>query len=199
MGRHSTGAKTINDCLIINITDLKKKGAFQKGKVFKGECIWGNNDISFKSNYNLLELDYSVNGEQMQYKINIITRPSNLGKGEILYFLCPITNQKCRKLYLVYGSHYFKCMKAYKNRIYYPIQKCSKLEYANKRYFQLKRELQEKRQKKNIRLKYKGKKTKYAHSLFILECKRNYYDCLRWSSKYMSKSILKMCPSFNKN
>jgi hypothetical protein len=40
----------------------------------------------------------------MNYKVNIVTMPSNLGKGNVLYFICPLTNQRCRKLHLINGK-----------------------------------------------------------------------------------------------
>ncbi len=54
-----------------------------------------------------IELDYNHNDEARNYRINLVTVPSNLGKGNIYYFKCPFTEKRCRKLYLIggYFSH----------------------------------------------------------------------------------------------
>jgi len=55
----------------------------------------------------VLTLDYTFNGtEQINYDIQLITRPSNLGTGLLWFFICPYTGKVCRKLHLING--YFK-------------------------------------------------------------------------------------------
>src|SRR5690606_5372971 len=74
--------------------------------------------------------DYSTKDKiKYDYKINLVSVKSNLGKGEILYFECPVTKNRCRILYMAYGSHIWKSRKAYRNRLYYPSQIYSKLQY----------------------------------------------------------------------
>ena len=38
------------------------------------------------------------------YKINIITIPSNLGNGVVMYLICPKTGKHCRKLFSCGGK-----------------------------------------------------------------------------------------------
>ena len=50
-----------------------------------------------------VEIDYLCEKVPMRYKVRLVAVPSNLGRGEIWYFVCPSTNKRCRKLYLVGG------------------------------------------------------------------------------------------------
>ena len=63
-----------------------------------------------------IELDYKYNDKPRNYKISLVSIPSNLGKGEIWYFLCSQTNKQCRKLYSVGG--YFLHREAFKYCMY---------------------------------------------------------------------------------
>lgn len=69
--------------------------------------------LNFKSEQPFLILDYSYRGEPRKYKINLVSMPSNLGKGEVWFFICPKTGLKCRKLYCIQG--YFYHRKAFKS------------------------------------------------------------------------------------
>jgi hypothetical protein len=55
-----------------------------------------------------LELDYKCNDVPINYRVQLISAPSNLGKGFVWFFICPHTGKRCRKLYLVntYFYHY---------------------------------------------------------------------------------------------
>jgi len=48
-----------------------------------------------------LELDYKLDGKPINYKVDLVNVPSNIGKGVVWFFVCPMTGKKCRKLYLV--------------------------------------------------------------------------------------------------
>lgn len=37
--------------------------------------------------------------EKVEYKIYLSSKPSNLEKGNVWYFICPATHKFCRKLY----------------------------------------------------------------------------------------------------
>ncbi len=52
------------------------------------------------------EFAYSVAKIPITYRVNLVALPSNLGKGQIWYFTCPVTGVRCRKLHLV-GSYLF--------------------------------------------------------------------------------------------
>ena len=63
-----------------------------------------------------LELDYSYGDEPRNYRVPLVSVPSNLGKGKVWYFLCPHTQKRCRKLYLIGG--YFLHREAFKGVMY---------------------------------------------------------------------------------
>ena len=86
--------------------------------------------------------------------------PSNLGKGIIWYFLCPKTNNRCRKLYLVDGL--FLHREAFTGCMY-------ESQTVSKKYRQIEKKfgayfdsdiLFEQLHKKYFKRTYKGKLTK---------------------------------------
>ena len=77
-----------------------------------------------------IELDYKYSDEPRNYKVRLVSIPSNLGKGLIWYFLCPETNKRCRKLYSIGG--YFLHREAFNGCMY---------ETQSKKYRQLDKSL----------------------------------------------------------
>ncbi|EAZ83046.1 hypothetical protein [Algoriphagus machipongonensis] len=73
-------------------------------------CVLGKNNslLPYRVRYELtkdgLFLDYYIHGIPKEQFIEIIFETSNLGIGETWYFLCPVTNKKCRKLVLSQGK-----------------------------------------------------------------------------------------------
>lgn len=53
---------------------------------------------------------------ELNYQVELVPIPSNLGRGVVWYFLCPATGKRCRKLYLVGG--YFYHRSAFKGCLY---------------------------------------------------------------------------------
>ncbi|MCK8493572.1 hypothetical protein M0L20_17025 [Spirosoma sp. RP8] len=49
-----------------------------------------------------------VSREGQLHRIDLLIAPSNLGKGKVFYFVCPVTAKRCRKLYLVDGWFVFR-------------------------------------------------------------------------------------------
>ncbi|WP_454059743.1 hypothetical protein [Elizabethkingia ursingii] len=66
-----------------------------------------------------MELEYLINGAKLNYLIYFELILSNLGKGLVWYFNCPLSGIRCRKLYLING--YFQHRAAY-NKGYYQTQ-----------------------------------------------------------------------------
>ena len=162
MGRQSIGAITTGEVTRIELSYLLKKRFLKMGHHVFGTLNWTNGgSIQFESKLNegdcFIRLVYnntnSYSGEvtNHDYKVYLTTIPSNLGKGEILYFVCPESGNRCRVLYKCYGSLIWKSRKAYKHRVYYHSQVCSKYDYHNTRYWKITGELQGlyKRGKKN--------------------------------------------------
>ncbi|HTN00205.1 MAG TPA: hypothetical protein VL088_15720 [Pedobacter sp.] len=174
MGRYSTGAETIDSSYIIDLSYLRKQNLLTKGQRNFGQLNWNRRgerigSIQYEANYldpeNIyLRLAYTITENRegkkydYDYKIQIIEVPSNLGKGNVLYFVCPQSGSNCRKLYRAYGSHKWKSREAYNHRIYYSIQLESKQWKANTRYFQLEKVVFEDKRRKAYN--YNGKETK---------------------------------------
>ena len=114
------------------------------------------------------------------YKIEFVEVPSNLGKGKVLFFICPQTLNKCRILYKCYGSPKWKSREAYKYRIYYECQMVSKKDYYNDTYWSLDKKINEMLTQK-INHTYKGKLTKRFLKLQKLRTKQDLFDKYRWT------------------
>lgn len=133
MGRYSTGAMTTEQVIRIELSYLIKKGYIKKDHHIKASLTWTNDSsIGFESYYigddPYIRLKYNITknatGEvtSHDYKIHLATVPSNLGKGEVVYMICPVTGNRCRVLYKCYGSLTWKSREAYQHRIYYESQ-----------------------------------------------------------------------------
>jgi hypothetical protein len=116
MPRPSNYPIAYEDCKSIEIKILKKNNYLESNQL--NECIirWYINEettgrmqliVNTLSANPYIELSYALNEEGIQYKVQLIKEKSNLGIGDIWYFICPFTNKRCRKLYLLnkYFSH----------------------------------------------------------------------------------------------
>lgn len=109
--RYSNCPTLIDELRSFTVSDLKKLGYLKKGTCSSGTVNWKNrfnevtSSMSITVNYTehekYLELNYKCDNQTINYKINLITAPSNLGKGYVVYFLCPFTNKRCVKLHLI--------------------------------------------------------------------------------------------------
>lgn len=114
-----------NEALQISISKLKGWEYLNPEQIKKGIVTWSSNGnqrgsisikVDTKSEQTYIELDYKYRDEPRNYKVYLTSTPSNLDKGKIWYFLCPHTNKRCRKLYLIGG--YFLHREAFKNCMY---------------------------------------------------------------------------------
>src|SRR5690554_4026605 len=114
-----------NEALQISISKLKEWEYLNPEQIKSGTITWSRNgsqtgSISIKVNTHseqpYIELDYKYKGEPRNYKVSLVSKPSNLGKGLIWYFLCPQTNKRCRKLYSIGG--YFLHREAFNGCMY---------------------------------------------------------------------------------
>ena len=129
------------DCRRLKISDLKKLGCLTYGQHGTMPLIWkSNGEVTAKINIHLyitsedpkIILEYTCNGDPRKYQIDLITMPSNLGRGVIWYFRCHYTGKLCRQLYLADG--YFLHRSGLKNTIY-SIQNYSKKSRQLYKYF----------------------------------------------------------------
>lgn len=199
MARPSTGAWTTGEAIRIELSYMLKQKMIQKGRVLSFPMSWTNQhgketgSIYCRSNYlgsfetNYLELSYTQTGsdgtkKEFKYKVYLYEQPSNLGKGKVLYFLCPVSGKRCRILYLAYGSEYFKARTSYRNRIYYSCQLSSRISCYNDNYWHLEGQLKKlKKIAKGGKRTYKRKLTKKAQRYNKLSSKQDRMDDLRWT------------------
>lgn len=198
MGRNTTGIATANTSMKLTISSLNKNGLLTKRQNGKWKINWeGGANLCMELNFSDFEsymrlsyyyTDYEGEKKPMDYKVYFKTIPSNLGNGEIFYFICPQSFKPCRILYLAYHSPKFKSRKGYRNTIYYNCQTYSKMNWYNSRYWALDSQLED-LYKQRATYTYKGKKTRRAKRIEYLEEKKEYMDSLRISPFTMRLSL----------
>lgn len=114
-----------DEVLQLSITKLKEWQYLNPEQIKRSVLTWSSRGettarISILTNTHnekpYIELDYKYGGEPRNYKVRLVTVPSNLGKGKIWYFLCPQTKKCCRKLYSIGG--YFLHREAFNGCMY---------------------------------------------------------------------------------
>ena len=116
MPKFPTFPTLYDEVLQINISKLMEWGYLRPDQIKSGTLSWNSNghktgSISIRANtlhMPFIELDYKYQEELRNYKVRLVSVPSNLGKGKVWYFLCPKTNKRCRKLYLIGGYFYHR-------------------------------------------------------------------------------------------
>ena len=153
----------------ICISKLKSWGYIGPEKIVLSTLKWSRNGnpagsisltVNTLSKQPYVELDYKYRDEPRNYKVELVSVPSNLGKGLIWYFLCPYTEKRCRKLYLVDG--YFLHRDAFKKCMYDSQTKSKKLRGLDKTlaiYFRS-NNLYSELHKKHFKKYYAGRPTK---------------------------------------
>jgi len=169
MPKPATFPDLFNDALQIHISKLKEWGYLKNGIKGSDTIKWSRNgnergSISFSVNTNCtppyIELDYKYRNEPCNYRIYFFTKPSNLGKGEVWFFICPKTGKLCRKLYSIGG--YFWHRDAFKGCMYESQTQSKKWRDIDKVYgsYFKSEQLCEQLYKKHLKKTYAGKPTK---------------------------------------
>lgn len=170
---------------------LIKKLIPKQDGIRTGDLSWSNgSEITYSIKRDatgiVLGLSYSMNrnGEKQKfaYYFDIIPTPSNLGKGSVYHFLCPVTRQLAKILYLCYGSTLFMSRAGYLKRgvrIYYPSQLSGYYDRPNDKFWYLERYINE-MEEKHPKTHYRGELTKPRERIERLKEKRDYYDSVRW-------------------
>ena len=158
-----------NEALQISISKLKEWEYLNPEQIKSGTLTWSRNgnktgSISIRVNtYSkepYIELDYKYRDEPRNYKVRLVSMPSNLGKGLIWYFLCPQTNKRCRKLYSIGG--YFLHREAFNGCMYETQTQSKKYRQLDKTfgaYFKID-DLYSQLYQKHFKKTYAGKPTK---------------------------------------
>ena len=211
MARGYRYAYTTSECKRIEISFLLKnelivKGATVTGVIldFKDQSGAPTGSIGIESKYTpeekYIRLHYTITnswGESrdMDYKIELYGIPSNLGRGEVLYFADYTGLYKI--LYLAYGSEKFMSREAYRGywgrniRLYYPLQISSRMSRENDKYFILEKKLKSLGEMRAT-YTYRGVKTRRADRIDKLRDKKEIADLKRWSPEFMPKALLRV-------
>ena len=125
MPKPATYPTLFDDCKTVSITSLKKWGYLSPNQYKSGVITWsrnGNKTASISITVNTtpensyINLNYTCNGNTIDYNVYLVSLPANIGKGTIYYFVCPRTGKRCRKLYL--ADTYFYHRSAFKGCMY---------------------------------------------------------------------------------
>ena len=176
MPKPHTFPTLFNDLKTVSISFLAKNGYLKPNHFQNGTITWSSNGIktgsiliwvSTQPGRPYLELDYKCNGAPVKYKVQLVSAPSNLGKGVVWYFICPNTNKRCRKLYL--ADTYFYHRSAFRGCLYKTqtySKKYRQLEKKFKFYFQ-KNDFFEELSAKHFKKHYAGKPTRRYSKLTL--------------------------------
>lgn len=158
----------IDNLKTISISFIKSRKYLDSNGTKVGQLQWicggkpqGEIDLLVtKSNDQaLLILEYNFNKEPVKLHIKIISQKSNLGKGLVWYFICPVTQKKCRILYQV--DKYFLHRDNLSNAMYSSQTKSKKYRDLEKEFACVKyRDQYRAFQKKYAKRYYNGKITK---------------------------------------
>ncbi|MDA7803456.1 hypothetical protein N8987_02615 [Crocinitomix sp.] len=198
MPKHATLPTILNDCRKLYITEFKKWGYLKSGVLNRGVISWSTNGevrSSIGAYSNMLdkpyiELDYNWNDEVKKYKIYLVTVPSNLGTGELYYFLCPFSGKRCRILHLISGVF---CHRDTYTNVCYESQTYSKEMREADRFFRgynLADKANEKMRVKHFTRSYKGKPTKRYQKLL---------KQVRHSQRYTHEDFMRIVYPSGKN
>lgn len=99
----------------IHASKLNRWKYFEAGEIKSGVLTWSSRgtktgSISIRTNLKVtppyIELDYTSSATPINYKVLLTRVKSNLGRGSIWYFVCPMTAKRCRILYGI-GQGFF--------------------------------------------------------------------------------------------
>jgi hypothetical protein len=169
MPKPSTFPILIDELKNIGIPFLTKHGYLKPNESKHGTISWERYGkktgsisilVNTESEAPRIFFNYKCNEILIKYEVQLVSVPSNLGKGLVWYFICPITGKRCRKLYL--ANTYFQHRSAFRGAMYQKQTQSKKSRYADKTlgaYFQ-REQLVEQIYKKYFRTHYAGKPTK---------------------------------------
>ena len=158
-----------DEVLQISMTKLKEWEYLNPEQIKSGTLTWSRNGnttgsisimVNTYSDQQYIELDYKYKDEPRKYKVQLVSISSNLGKGVIWYFLCPVTNKRCRKLYSIGG--YFLHREAFIGCLYESQIHSKKYRRMDKTiglYFKIE-SLLEQLNSKHMKKHYSGRPTK---------------------------------------
>jgi hypothetical protein len=158
-----------NEVKTVSISFLIKNNYLKPNQWQSGTITWSSNgnktgsisiQVNTQSESPYLLLDYKYNEAPISYTVQLVSALSNLGKGVVWFFICPLTGKRCRKLYL--ADTYFYHRSAFRGCMYEKQTQSKKSRYLDKTlglYFQTD-QLYKQLYKKHFKKQYSGKPTK---------------------------------------
>lgn len=184
MGRQRTGILTTLEVQRLNIKEFIQDYRKLSLTRIEGSVSWSSGskinyvfELNNEAQYLRLMYTHTSHSKEtkVDYRINLTSIPSNLGKGSIWYFLCPRTGKRCRILYLAYGNPYFMSRTAFQHPIYYQTQAVSKREYHLISQFDAAKKLEE-LYTKRTKSHYRGRKTRTQQLIEQIEHKKDIHE-----------------------
>lgn len=117
MAKPHTFPRLYDEARTLSTAFLRDNGYLKSEQRQSGVVTWRRNGekvasisiaVSTVSQNPYVELNYSYNGNPMNYRVGLVRKASNLGKGFVWYFICPRTGKRCRKLYMISGYFYHR-------------------------------------------------------------------------------------------
>ena len=169
MPKPSTFPTLYNEVKAVSISFLTKHGYLKPSQWRSGTVTWSRNgnktgsisiQVSTQPESPYIELNYKYNEAPINYRVQLVSVPSNIGKGVVWYFICPNTGKRCRKLYLI--GERFLHRAAFRGCMYEKQTQSKKYRQLDKTlgaYFGTD-QLFEQLYKKHLKKQYAGKPTK---------------------------------------
>ena len=186
MPNNTSNPFIIDHAETINVSEIIKQGylIYNRRAPYKTEN--GSLQItSTKIDYDpTLILDYKYGNNTYNYEVCLIALNSNLGKGFVWFFECPITYKRCRKLYLYRGRFSHRSViqdGMYENQT--QSKKIRRIEKYSKSYFNLEQNAK-KLYSKNFKTKYNGKLTKLFLRLRTEVDKANSFSFIKFENMF---------------
>jgi hypothetical protein len=167
---------TIENSKTIPLSFLKKKGLLKPNTYTKGFIVtfWNRGektgtislDVCTLPDSEFVRFYYTIGDEKkdIDYKVKLIRKSSNLGKGFRYYFECPYSKKLCTILVKPHNQHYFFHRTVFK--VLYEKQAYSKqYRLLGDIFYFMSSELEDHRKRtyaKRRKMTYKGKVTKHV-------------------------------------
>ncbi len=163
-GRGNSNSLTIAETIKINIDNLLKSGCFVNGRSIYFTINWTNGaavciTANCSGNKTSIELNYTTKEQGYKYRVFITNIKSNLGSGNIYFFICPVSKKKCKTLFFSSQTGIFCSWKSQIKRIYYYSQIASKVQRSNARLYIIDKKINKLKAMNNTK-SYNGKLTR---------------------------------------
>lgn len=126
MAKWPTSPILLEECCSFTISDLIRLGYLDTdSSVDSGtlSCTRGYNvysqaniSVNIQADKPFISIEYWIGAKRIKYNVGLFSKTSNIGRGVVWFFICPVTGKRCRKLYLI--NNYFVHRAAFSGCIY---------------------------------------------------------------------------------